>query len=206
MPSADRRADDERPAAPALVLASLPAGVREAFAAVDAVIFDVDGVLTDGRIHVMTDGAEGISFHVRDSSGLWFLYHAGIRTGIVTGRNTGIPEHRAATLRVDAVRSGTRTKAEAVREMLAEWGVPLERCAYVGDDLLDGPALRIVGMPICVADASADMFQLARYVTRRRGGHGAAREVADLVLEARGVRAAMIEPYVGGRCEGGARP
>jgi 3-deoxy-D-manno-octulosonate 8-phosphate phosphatase (KDO 8-P phosphatase) len=179
-------------------LASLPAAVREAFARVDAVILDVDGVLTDGRIHVASDGTEAMSFYVRDSSGLWFLHHAGVRTGIVTGRATGIPESRADSLRVDAVLSGRLAKEPAVRELLALWNVPPERAAYVGDDVLDAPALRAVGLPVCVADAHEDVLPLARYVTAARGGHGAVREVADLVIEARGDRSRLYGSIVQG--------
>jgi 3-deoxy-D-manno-octulosonate 8-phosphate phosphatase (KDO 8-P phosphatase) len=179
-------------------LDALPAPLRETFASVDALVLDVDGVLTDGRIHVLTDGREAMSFHVRDSSGLWFLHRAGIRTGLVTGRATGIPESRAATLRVDAVRSGRLEKASALRELLSEWNIAAERCAYMGDDLLDLPALRLVGLPLCPADAHEDVLGLVSYVTRAPGGRGAVREVADLMLEARGDRDRILRspPYM----------
>ncbi len=182
-------------------LASLDPAVRAAFARVEAVVLDADGVLTDGRIHVFSDGREAMSFHVRDSSGLWFLHRAGVRTAIVTGRATGIPESRRETLRVDEVRSGRLEKAGVVQDLLAGWKIPPARCAYMGDDLLDAPAMRLVGLAICPADAHEDLLPLAAYVTRAAGGRGAVREAADLVLEARGDRARILRapPYVAER-------
>ena len=175
----------------------MPPAVRAAFERTEAVVFDVDGVLTDGRIHCRTDGTEGVSFHVRDSSGIWQLHKAGLRAGFVTGRATGIPESRTKLFPFSAHRCGALEKADAFRSILAEWGLAAEHCAYVGDDLLDGPALRLAGLPVCVADAERDVLPLAMYVTRRPGGRGAAREVADLVLEARGLRAALLGRLLG---------
>jgi len=144
------RSEDDGPAA---VLAALPPDVRAAFERTEAVVFDVDGVLTDGRIHCRDDRTEGVSFHVRDSSGLWQLHKAGLRAGFVTGRATGIPEDRRRLFPFSAHRCDALDKETALRSILDEWSLAPERCAYVGDDLLDGPALRIAGLPICVADA-----------------------------------------------------
>jgi len=185
-------------ARPADLLAAFAPDVRAAFAAAEALVLDVDGVLTDGGIHAHSDGTESLTFHVRDSSGVWQAHKAGILVGIVTGRATGIPESKPALFPFAGVRTGRLEKEEALRTLLDEWDVPAERCAYVGDDLLDGPALRLAGLPICVADAEADVLPLARYVTRRRGGRGAVREVTDLLLEARGARGAMLDRLVGG--------
>lgn len=175
----------------------LAPGVQAAFARVRAVVLDVDGVMTDGRVHMASDGTEALSFHIRDGSGTWMLHKAGIRVGIVTGRSTGIPELRAGALRIDRVLSGCRTKDAGLRTLLDAWGIPPSDCAYVGDDLLDGPALRLAGLPVCVADATPEIHPLALYVTRRPGGHGAVREVADLVLEGRGLRAEVLARYLG---------
>lgn len=182
---------------PAAVLASMAPGLREAFARVEAVVLDVDGVLTDGSIHCGTDGREGLTFHVRDSSGIWQLHKAGLRAGFVSGRATGIPETRRELFPFAAHRSGALEKEGALRSILAEWGLDAARCVYVGDDLLDGPALRVAGIAICVADAEADVLPLAHYVTRRPGGRGAVREVTDLVLEARGLRGPLLDRLLG---------
>jgi 3-deoxy-D-manno-octulosonate 8-phosphate phosphatase (KDO 8-P phosphatase) len=178
--------------------------VRAAFARTAAVVCDVDGVLTDGRIHCRNDGTEGVSFHVRDSSGIWQLTKAGLRAGFVTGRATGIPETRRKLFPFSAHRAGALDKAAALRSILAEWSIDPSQCAYVGDDLLDAPALRIAGLPVCVADAEAEVLPLAAYVTRREGGRGAVREVTDLVLEARGLRSPLLDRLLG-RTPDGAR-
>ena len=125
------------------------------------------------------------------------LHRAGLKVGVVTGRSTGIPEHRAKSVPIDVVRSGVRDKETVVREVLAEWGIAPECATFVADDVMDGPALRIVGLPICVADSAPAVMGLAAYVTRHNGGRGAVREVADLVLEARGDRAALLERFLG---------
>jgi 3-deoxy-D-manno-octulosonate 8-phosphate phosphatase (KDO 8-P phosphatase) len=168
----------------------MPADLRERFARTEALVLDVDGVLTDGGIQVATDGREALTFHVRDSSGVWQAHKAGIKVGIVTGRASGIPESKPALFPFSGARTGRLDKGAGLLSLLEEWGVAPERCAYVGDDLLDAPALRLAGLPICVADAEADLLPLARHVTTRPGGRGAVREVTDLLLEARGARIA----------------
>jgi 3-deoxy-D-manno-octulosonate 8-phosphate phosphatase (KDO 8-P phosphatase) len=184
-------------ASAAAILATLDEPLRAAFASAEALVLDVDGVLTDGRIHCGPGGAERLTFHVRDSSGVWQAHKSGIRVGIVTGRATGIPETRPDLFPFTAVRTGMLDKAAGLRSLLAEIGVPPERCVYMGDDVLDAPAMRIAALPVCVADAESDLVPYARYVTRRRGGRGAVREVTDLMLEARGVRAPMLASLFG---------
>jgi 3-deoxy-D-manno-octulosonate 8-phosphate phosphatase (KDO 8-P phosphatase) len=171
--------------------------VRAAFARVEALVLDVDGVMTDGRVWMSTDGTEAMSFHIRDGSGTWMLHKSGLRVGIVTGRDTGIPEQRAGALKIDDILSGCRDKAAGIRTLAERWGISAQACAFVGDDLLDAPALRAVGLPICVADATAEIHPLALYVTRRRGGRGAVREVAELILEGRGLRDGVLRRYLG---------
>ena len=182
----------------------LPAAVQVAFGRVQALALDVDGVMTDGRVHLASDGTESMSFHVRDGSGTWMLHKAGLRVGIVTGRSTGIPEMRAGALRIDEVVSGCREKGAGLRELLERWEIAPEACAFVADDLLDAPAMRVAGLPICVADATAEIHPLALYVTRRRGGRGAVREVADLILHGRGLREGILQRYLGDALPGGA--
>lgn len=179
------------------LLATLSPGVRTLFGSAKALVLDMDGVLTDGRIHCATDGTQSVSFHVRDSSGVWQAHKAGLRVGLVTGRDTGIPEAFPKIFPFDARRSDALDKERALRDLLAEWNLAPEEIAYVGDDLLDGPALRIAGLPIVVGDCDPDLLPLARYVTRRHGGCGAVREVTDLLLEARGARAAIVRERLG---------
>ncbi len=179
------------------IAAALPDALRARFQAVRGLVLDVDGVMTDGRVHMRSDGTETMSFHVRDGSGTWMLHKSGIRVGIVTGRSTGIPELRASAVRIDQIVSGCREKDRGLREVCAAWGIAPEECAFVGDDLLDGPALRLAGLAIVVSDAQPEILPLAHYVTRRPGGHGAVREVADLVLEVQGLRTALLERALG---------
>jgi len=175
---------------------TLAADVRAAFARVRAVVLDADGVLTDGRVTISSDGTEAMTFHVRDGSGTWMLHKAGLRVGIITGRSTGILERGNSGLRIDRVIAGTRAKGSALRGLLAEWELTPEECVFVGDDVLDAPALRVAGVPVCVADATPELHDLAVYVTRRNGGDGAVREVADLVLHARGLRDGVLATYL----------
>ena len=179
------------------ILAAAEPSLREAFARAEALVLDVDGVLTDGGIHCHGDGTESLTFHVRDSSGVWQAHKAGVKVGIVTGRATGIPESRPALFPFAAVRTGALDKHGGLLSLLAEIGVAPDRCIYMGDDVLDGPALRIAGLPVCVADADPDVIACARYVTLRAGGRGAVREVTDLILEARGARDAILARFLG---------
>lgn len=174
------------------LLAGLGADLRADLAAAEALVLDVDGVLTDGTVHAHSDGRETLVFHIRDSSGLWQAHKAGVRVGYVSGRATGIPEAQRTLFPFDAFRAGRLEKGMALRSLLAEWGTDPARCVYVGDDLLDLPALRAAGIPVCVADATPDLLPLARYVTRCPGGRGAVREVTDLLLEARGARRVLV--------------
>ena len=168
----DRSGEDGGPATThtARLLATLPRGVQDSFAQAKALILDVDGVLTDGRIECRSDGTQSLSFHVRDSSGVWQAHKAGILVGVVTGRATGIPESFPKLFPFDALRVDALDKAKAIRELLDLWSVAPADVAYMGDDLLDGPALRIAGLPIVVGDCEPDLLPLARYVTRRHGG------------------------------------
>ena len=176
-------------------LSGLPQDLREGFSKIEALLLDCDGVLTDGRVHVAADGVQSLAFDVRDGSGIWLLHHAGVKVGIITGRNTGIPEIRAQSVPIDVVRSGVKKKDECVAELLAEWGIDRQNAAFIGDDVLDGPALCAVGLPIAVADAVPDVRTLVRYVTELPGGRGAVREVADLIVEARGQRTELLERF-----------
>jgi 3-deoxy-D-manno-octulosonate 8-phosphate phosphatase (KDO 8-P phosphatase) len=175
----------------------LPEPVRQAFARVEAVVMDADGVLTDGRITISSDGTESMTFHVRDGSGTWMLHKSGLKVGVITGRDTGILERGNGGLKLDRIVAGSRAKGDALLHMLDEWGLTTEACVFIGDDILDAPALRTAGVPVCVADATREVREMALYVTHRGGGHGAVREVADLVLHARGLRDALVASFTG---------
>jgi 3-deoxy-D-manno-octulosonate 8-phosphate phosphatase (KDO 8-P phosphatase) len=149
-------------------------------------LLDVDGVMTDGRIIYDDRGGELKAFDVRDGHGIKLLQRAGIRIGIITGRQSPVVERRAAELGIDLVYQGVKDKLLPFREILAKTGLAAEAVAYVGDDVIDLPVLRRVGFAATVADALEEVKPYVHYVTRSAGGRGAVREICDLLLRESG--------------------
>ena len=165
-------------------------------------VMDVDGVLTDGRMILSDRGEELKSFHTHDGIGLVLAKRAGLRTALVTGESSPIAKARGAKLGVDSVVLGSRRKAESVEALRAEFDVARDAVAFIGDDLLDIPALQIAGLAVTVADASVTVKAVAHVVTRARGGYGAVRELVELILRAQGSWRKVVDAYVrehGGR-------
>ncbi|KIH76569.1 3-deoxy-D-manno-octulosonate 8-phosphate phosphatase (KDO 8-P phosphatase) [Geoalkalibacter ferrihydriticus] len=146
-------------------------------------LLDVDGVLTDGRIIYDNNGVESKAFDVKDGHGLKLVQRAGIKVGIITGRQSQVVAHRAAELGIEILRQGAKDKLPPYQEILAQLGLRDEEVAYVGDDVVDLPVLRRVGLAVTVRDAVDDLKPLVHYVTQRPGGRGAVREVCDLILK-----------------------
>jgi len=146
---------------------------------------DVDGVLTDGRLYLSAAGEELKVFHVRDGSGLVAVRQAGIEVAIISGRSSAAVERRAAELGIRHVRQGVADKGAVLDGMLAELGVEPEHTACVGDDTPDLPMLRRAGLAIAVADAHPAVLGAVHWVTPSPGGHGAVRDVCDLLISAR---------------------
>lgn len=171
--------------------------LRQAAAGIRIAIFDVDGVLTDGRVHYGDDGFEYKSFHTHDGHGIRMLREQGVEVAIITGRSSTVVSRRAEELGVRNLLQGRRDKGPALEEMLDRLGLPAAQAAYVGDDDVDIPAMRRVGLAVAVANASPLVREYAHYVTFARGGDGAAREVCELLLAAQGrldtARAAWLE-------------
>jgi 3-deoxy-D-manno-octulosonate 8-phosphate phosphatase (KDO 8-P phosphatase) len=149
-------------------------------------VMDVDGVLTDGRMVLSERGDELKSFHTRDGIALDLARRAGIKTALVTGESTTIAKTRGEKLGVDRVVLGARRKGEVVEALATEFSVGLTALAFIGDDLLDVPALQRVGLAMAVADASPEVKAAAHVVTRARGGAGAVREAVEMILRAQG--------------------
>lgn len=147
-------------------------------------VMDVDGVLTDGRMVLSDRGDELKMFHTHDGIGLALAHRAGLRTAMVTGETSPIAKARAAKLGVETVVLGARRKGEAVDALLASADLPAESLAYIGDDLLDVPALQRAGLAMAPADAVPDVRAIAHVVMRARGGRGAVREAVELILRA----------------------
>lgn len=170
--------------------------------------FDVDGVLTDGGLFLglLAEGPfECKRFHVTDGVGVCLLRRAGLVVVFLSARRSPASAVRAQELEVDELLEvGPAEKLEALEGVLARRGVALAECAYVGDDLADLPVLRAVGLPIAVANAAPEVKAAARYTTTVPGGAGAGRQVAELLLQARGEWSAAIAQYF--EAASGARP
>jgi len=160
------------------------------------VLFDVDGVLTDGTLFLGDDGQQYKAFNSRDGHGMRMLQDAGVRVGVLTGRSSQVVEHRMRDLGVDLVYQGHRDKLPALNTLLHEAGETAETTAYVGDDVVDLPAMRRVALAIAVQDAHPSLKRHAHWVTALGGGRGAAREVCELMLEAQDKLDAMLARYL----------
>ena len=150
-------------------------------------IFDVDGVMTDGRIAYTDDGGEIKTFHTRDGLGLKALMSNGIAVAIITARQSPIVSRRAAELGIEHVIQGRQDKAEALDELIDLLSITAGQCAYTGDDLVDWPAMQRCGFKCAPADASAWIRLRADFVTKQPGGHGAVREVCERILADQGL-------------------
>jgi 3-deoxy-D-manno-octulosonate 8-phosphate phosphatase (KDO 8-P phosphatase) len=166
--------------------ARLGAELAARFAEIDLLVFDADGVLTDGTLVYGPAGEAYKSFHSHDGLGLVLARLAGVRRAVLTGRDSAIVARRAAELRFDAVRLGRFDKRAALDEILAETGCVAGRTLYMGDDLVDIPALDHAGVAVTVPAAPLEVRSRCAYVTTARGGAGAVREITDLVLRASG--------------------
>jgi len=162
------------------------------------VIFDVDGVLTDGRLYLADDGNEFKAFHSRDGHGMKMLQNQGVAVAIISGRRSLAVERRMADLGIDYVYMGVQDKLIAFQDLLQRQGLDPAQVAYVGDDVIDLPVMSRVGLAIAVQDADPFVRRHAHWQTPSAGGRGAAREVCELLLEALGrlepERAKFIEP------------
>jgi 3-deoxy-D-manno-octulosonate 8-phosphate phosphatase (KDO 8-P phosphatase) len=162
---------------------------------VQIVLTDVDGVLTDGRI-VLSDGGEELKhFSVLDGLGIRLLQSAGIPVGFLSSRKSSAVEARARSLDVRFCGTGIENKRSYLLDLFEREGFAPEAACFIGDDLVDIPCLRLVGYPVAVANARPEVKECAEYVTRERGGHGAFREVAELILKARADWEKILERY-----------
>ncbi len=159
-----------------------------AAADVALVVFDVDGVLTDGRLLFGPDGEMLKSFHVRDGHGIKLLMAAGIRVAVISGRRSTAVTERMRELGVNDVAQGVNDKSRALAELLARTKIDAKNVACLVDDTPDLELMATVGLPAAVADAHPKVLAAAKHVTKATGGQGAAREFCDWLLAARGDR------------------
>lgn len=164
-------------------------------AAIELLVLDVDGVLTDGRLIFDDVGRESKSFNAKDGAGIKYWHRAGKKSAFLTGRDSPIVARRGAELGVHAIRQGALVKLPVLLEILSELGVPPEKAAYVGDDLPDVPSMRHCGLAITVADAVDEVKAISDWISPRIGGAGAVRWAIERLLKASGQWTAIMERY-----------
>ena len=154
--------------------------------ALKLVLSDVDGVMTDGTVLMLPDGGEAKAFHVRDGLGVVLAHHAGLRTGVLSGRSSETVERRASELGMAIVSQGVRDKLAELGTILTREGLEAREVAYIGDDVNDLPVLTEVGLSAAPADAPLEVRLQAFMVMDARGGQGCLREFLEAILRARG--------------------
>lgn len=159
-------------------------------------VFDVDGVMTDGRLYFLSDGTEFKTFNTLDGLGIKMLMKIGIETAIITGRSSNVVENRAKSLGIQYYYHGREDKLIALDELLAKTKYHYEEVAYLGDDLPDLSAIRKVGVGMATANANDFVKHHALAVTQAKGGEGAVREFCELILSARGQLEALQQQYL----------
>lgn len=172
--------------AEALILAKISDAVQQSLQALRLMVFDVDGVLTDGKLWYGDNGEVFKGFHALDGHGLRLLSESGITVAIVTGRESAIVSRRSAELGISIVHQGVRNKLAVIQELAQQQQLSLNEIGYMGDDLIDLPAMQRVGFAASVPNAPSYVNQRAHWVATQEGGQGAARECCDLILAARG--------------------
>ena len=163
---------------------------------VKLLLMDCDGVLTDGRLWLTEEGDDQKSFNTRDGLGLSLLHRAGLRSGIISGRNSRAVTRRAQELGIEFVRQGDPDKIEAFQQILQQAGVDENEVAFIGDDLNDIPLMQRAELAVAVADAVGETLSVAHYVTQARGGQGAVREVIELILKSQDRWNDLIDNYL----------
>ncbi|MGR9114996.1 MAG: 3-deoxy-manno-octulosonate-8-phosphatase KdsC [Gammaproteobacteria bacterium] len=159
-------------------------------------ILDVDGVLTDGKLFFDDQGKEYKSFHARDGHGIKLLRQTGVEVAVISGRKSHSVELRMKSLGIEHVYQGHEDKIGAFEEIIGKMGIHAEQAAHVGDDLLDLPLMIRVGLAIAVQDANFAVKERADWCTSLPGGQGAVREVCDLIMQAQGTFAAVVDTYL----------
>ena len=170
--------------------------INEKAARIRLLIFDVDGVLTDGSLFVGDDGQEYKAFNSRDGHGIKMLLKYGVEVAIITGRTSRVVEHRMANLGITHVYQGKLDKLPAYEELRTRLGISPEETAYVGDDVVDLPVMRRVGLAIAVQDAHPLVRRHSHWQTPSTGGRGAARDVCEMLMEAKGVLQDELDRYL----------
>ena len=171
--------------------------IPERAARVRLVLFDVDGVLTDGKLLVHADGSESKVFDIKDGTGIVWAQRLGLTVGFLSARSSAATAQRAAQLGVTLVHQGVPSKLETYEQIADSLMLDDGEIAYMGDDILDLPVLARVGLAAAPADAAADVRSRVHWVAAARGGAGAARELIELILQAQGRWESVLATYLG---------
>ncbi len=159
------------------------------------VIFDVDGVLTDGSIFIGDAGEEYKAFFSRDGLGMTMLQRSGVEIGIITGRCSQVVLHRMQSLGIEYIFQGQSDKLPAFQQLCQQLNLQPQQVAYVGDDVIDLPVMQQVGLAIAVGDAHPIVTKYTHWQTHSTGGRGAVREVCELIMQAQGKLAEQLSYY-----------
>jgi 3-deoxy-D-manno-octulosonate 8-phosphate phosphatase (KDO 8-P phosphatase) len=171
--------------------------IPEQAARVRLILFDVDGVLTDGKLLVHADGSESKVFDIKDGTGIVWAQRLGLTVGFLSARSSAATAQRAAQLGITLVHQGVPSKLETYEQIADSLMLDDDEIAYMGDDILDLPVLARVGLAAAPADAAADVRSRVHWVAAARGGAGAARELIELILQAQGRWESVLATYLG---------
>jgi 3-deoxy-D-manno-octulosonate 8-phosphate phosphatase (KDO 8-P phosphatase) len=174
---------------------SLPKALLAKLKKVRLLLLDVDGVLTDGTLLYGNSGDEYKRFDAKDGAGILIAQMAGLEVGVITGKTSTLVQRRAEELKMRRVVQGAFHKGPALKKMLADGAYTLSEVAYMGDDILDLPVVRLAGVSACPSDAHEEVKKRVAYVCSRPGGRGAVREFVDIILEAQGKLGRIVRQY-----------
>ena len=160
------------------------------------VLFDVDGVLTDGSLFFGDDGQEYKAFYSRDGLGIKLLQRTGVEVGVITARQSQLVVHRMKNLAIEHLYQGRLDKIAAYEEILNKLSLTPEQTAYAGDDVIDLPVMKKAGLAIAVADAHPFVKKHAHWITQHAGGRGAARDVCELIMEAQNTLESQLNSFL----------
>ncbi len=180
-------------------MAELPAELKQKLLGVKLVVLDVDGVLTDGAIILGGKDSDTKQFHVQDGFGITLARQAGIRFGILTGRTSDAVKRRVKELKIDYYECGHFYKQDALRDIIGGADLTPEQTLYMGDDVLDLVCKPHVGIFVAPANATTRVQQDADWVTRRKGGDAAVREMLETLLEAQGLLKSTEDYFIGAK-------
>jgi 3-deoxy-D-manno-octulosonate 8-phosphate phosphatase (KDO 8-P phosphatase) len=173
-----------------------PVNATARAACIKLMVFDVDGVLTDGSLHFGPDGEVIKTFNVLDGHGIKLLQQSGVATAIISARQSAIVARRASDLGIQHVFQGIHDKQAAFQQLLRQTSMDPAACGFIGDDVIDLPILSRVGFAASVPNGHAEVRARVHYVTQACGGKGAVREICDFILRAQGTYETAMAPYL----------